>query len=82
MQDGEKYGGTLAVAILSLVKGVKDIFGEIQTIITIYNNCKLMLLDMSPYNILVGLALQRSFNLLLRKQLYIGVENLPPTSNV
>jgi hypothetical protein len=37
-------------------------FGEAQIIITIYNNCKLMLLNMSPYKILIGLALDRSFN--------------------
>ena len=47
VQDGERYGGSLAVATLSLVNEVKDIFGEAQTIITIYNNCKLMLLNMT-----------------------------------
>jgi len=62
VQDGEKYGGSLAVAMLSLVNELKGIFGEAQTIITIYNNCKLMLLNISLYDILVGLALQRSFN--------------------
>ena len=38
VQDSERYGGSLAVATLSLVNEVKDIFGEAQTIITIYNN--------------------------------------------
>ena len=62
MQDGKKYGGSLAVATISLVNELKGIFGKTQTIISIYDNCKLILLDMSPYDILVGLALQRSFN--------------------
>ena len=38
VQDSERYDGSLAVATLSLVNEVKDIFGEAQTIITIYNN--------------------------------------------
>ena len=38
VQDSERYGGSLAVAMLSLVNEVKGIFGEAQTIITIYNN--------------------------------------------
>ncbi len=62
VQDGEKYGGSLAVATLSLVNELKGIFGEAQTIITIYNDCKLMLLNISSYEILVGLAPQYSFN--------------------
>ena len=64
VQDGEKYGGGLAVATLSLVNELKGIFGETQTqtIITIYNDCKLMLLNISSYEILVGLVLQHSFN--------------------
>ena len=61
-QDGEKYGGSLAAATLSLVNEVKSFFGEAQIIIAIYNNCKLMLLNMSPYKILIGVALDRSFN--------------------
>ena len=61
-QDGEKYGGSLAAATLSVVNEVKGIFGEAQTIITIHNNCKLMLLNISSYGILIGLVLERSFN--------------------
>ena len=34
--DGDKYGTTLAVGILSLVNEVKDMFGEAQAIITIH----------------------------------------------
>jgi hypothetical protein len=61
-QDGERYGGSLAAATLSVVNEVKSIFGEAQIIITIYNNCKLMLLNISSHEILVGLALERSFD--------------------
>lgn len=61
-QDGVKYGGTLAAATLSVVSEVKGIFGEAQIIITIHNNCKLMLLNIPSYEILIGLALERSFN--------------------
>ena len=60
--DGEKYGGTLAVATLSLVNEVKDVVGNPQAIITIHSNCKLMLLPISSYKILVGLVLERSVN--------------------
>jgi hypothetical protein len=62
IQDGERYGGSLAAATLSVVNEVKGIFGEAQIIITIYNNCKLMLLNKSSYEILIGLALEHSFN--------------------
>jgi hypothetical protein len=62
IQDGERYGGSLAAATLSVVNEVKGIFGEAQIIITIYNNCKLMLLNISSYEILIGLALEHSFN--------------------
>lgn len=61
-QDGERYGGSLAAATLSVVNEVKGIFGEAKIIITIYNNCKLMLLNISSHEILVGLALERSFD--------------------
>ncbi len=60
--DGEKYGGILAIATLTLVNEVKNIFGEAQAIITIHDNCKLMLLPMPSYRLLVGLVLQRSVN--------------------
>jgi hypothetical protein len=59
-QDGEGYGGTLAVATLSVVNELRDIFGEPQTIITIHKDCKLMLLPIPSYGVLIGLALERS----------------------
>ncbi len=56
---GSKYSGSLAVAALGVVNEVKDIFGEAQAIITLHKNCKLMLLPMPPYKILIGLAFER-----------------------
>jgi hypothetical protein len=56
------YSGTLALAVLSLVNQVRNVFEEAQTIITIHKNCKLMLLSVPSFQILVGLVLQRSAN--------------------
>jgi hypothetical protein len=60
--DGDRYGGTLAIATLSVVNEVRDIFGEPQAIITIHDDCKLMLLPIPSYDILVGLVVERSVN--------------------
>jgi hypothetical protein len=54
------YGGSLAIATLSVVNEVKAAFGEPRAIITLHQNCKLMLLPMLSYDILVGLVLERS----------------------
>lgn len=61
-RDGDKYGGTLAVAALVVANEVKDIVGEAQALITTYKDCKMMLLPISSYEILIGLVLQRSVN--------------------
>jgi hypothetical protein len=61
--DGDKYGATLAVGIFSLVNEVKEVFGEPQAITTIHKNCKLMLLPISSYQILVGPVIQRDYNI-------------------
>ena len=61
-RDDEEYGGTLAFTILSLVNQVIDVFGDAQAIITIHKNCKLMLLPMPSYEILVGLVIHSSVN--------------------
>jgi hypothetical protein len=61
-QDGDKYGGTLAVAALTVVNGVRDIVGEAKAIITVHENCKLMLIPVPSFQILVGLLFQRSVN--------------------
>ena len=60
--EGDKYGGTLAVAALAVANEVKDIVGEAQALITIYKDCKMMLLPIPSYEILVGLVLHRSVN--------------------
>jgi hypothetical protein len=61
-RNGDKYGGTLAVAALAVANEVKDIVGEAQVLITIYKDCKMMLLPIPSYEILVGFVLQRSVN--------------------
>lgn len=43
-REEDKYGGSLAVAALAVANEVKDIAGEAQALITIYKNCKMMLL--------------------------------------
>jgi hypothetical protein len=61
-RNGGKYGGTLAVAALAVANEVKDIVGEAQALITIYKNCKMMLLPIPSYEILIGFVLQHSAN--------------------
>jgi hypothetical protein len=61
-RDGDKYGGTLAVAALSLVNQVRNVVGEAKAIITIHKDCKMMLVPLPAYQILVGFVLQRSVN--------------------
>lgn len=61
-RDGDKYSGTLAVAALAVANEVKDIVGEAQALITTYKDCKMMLLPIPSYEILIGLVLQRSVN--------------------
>jgi hypothetical protein len=61
-RDGDKYGGSLAVEMLSLVNQVRNVVGEVQAIITIHKDCKMMLLPLPAYQILVGLVFLRSVN--------------------
>lgn len=61
-EDAEKYGATLAVGILTLVNELKYIFGEAQAMITIHKNCKLMLLPVPLYQMMVGLVFHTSVN--------------------
>jgi hypothetical protein len=58
--QGTRYGGSLTVAILSRANEAKDIFGESQAIITIYKDCKMMLLPMPSYEVIVVIAVERS----------------------
>jgi hypothetical protein len=60
--EGNRYSGTLALAALGIANEVKDAFGEPQALITIYRDCKLMLLPMPSYDVLIGLALEPSVN--------------------
>jgi hypothetical protein len=60
--DGAGYGATLAIATLNVVNEVRDIFGEPQAIITIHDDCKLTLLPIPSFDILVGLVVERSVN--------------------
>jgi hypothetical protein len=57
--DDDNYGGALALATLSVVNQVRDMFGEPQAIITIHKDCKLMLQPIPSYEIMVGLVLER-----------------------
>ncbi len=61
-EDREKYGATLAIGVLTLVNEQKDMFGEVQSIITTHENCKLMLLPVPSFQLLVGLVFPRSVN--------------------
>ncbi len=57
---GSRYSGSLAITALGMANEVKDVFGEPQAIVTLHKHCKLMLLPMPSYEVLVGLALERS----------------------
>ena len=61
-RDGDKYGGTLAVAALAVPNEVKDIFKEARAIISIHENCKMVLLPIPSHGILIGFVLQCSVN--------------------
>jgi hypothetical protein len=61
-RDRAKYGGTLAVAALAVANETRNIFGAAKAIITIHENCKLMLVPVPTHQLLVGLVLQRSVN--------------------
>ena len=62
-RDGDKYGGSLALAALSVANEIKEVAGEALALITIYEKCKMMLLLPAPsYEILVGLVLHSSVN--------------------
>lgn len=61
-RDGERYGGSLAVAALAVANEIKDVAGEAQALITIYKKCKMMLLPIPSHEILVGFVLPTSVN--------------------
>jgi hypothetical protein len=57
--EGPKYGGTLDTASLSIANEVRAIAGEPKAITTTYERCKMMLISIPAYEILVGFVLQR-----------------------
>ena len=59
LQEGRKYGGSLAIASLSIANEVREIAGETKVISTTYEKCKMMLIPIPSYEILVGFVLQR-----------------------
>jgi hypothetical protein len=61
-EDRANYGGTLAVEALSVVNETRNVFGRTKAIITIHDNCKLMLLPIPSFQLLVGVVLERSAN--------------------
>jgi hypothetical protein len=60
--EGDKYGGTLALASLGVANEVKEVAGEARALITVYEKCKMMLLPVPLYEIFVGLVLHSSVN--------------------
>jgi hypothetical protein len=60
--EGDKYGGTLALASIGVANEVKEVAGEARALITVYEKCKMMLLPVPSYEILVGLVLHSSVN--------------------
>lgn len=61
-EDRANYGGTLAVEALSVVNETRNVFGRTKAIITIHENCKLMLLPIPSFQLLVGVVLESSAN--------------------
>jgi hypothetical protein len=59
LQEGRKYGGSLAIAALSIANEVREVAGETKVITTTYEKCKMMLIPVLSYEILVGFVLQR-----------------------
>lgn len=59
LQEGRKYGGSLAIASLSIANEVREIAGEAKAISTTYEKCKMMLIPIPSYEILVGFVLKR-----------------------
>ncbi len=61
-EDRANYGGTLAVEALSVVNETRNVFGRAKAIITIHEDCKLMLLPVPSFQLLVGVVLEKSAN--------------------
>jgi hypothetical protein len=59
LKEGRKYGGSLAIASLSIANEVREFAGEAKAISTTYEKCKMMLIPIPSYEILVGFVLKR-----------------------
>jgi hypothetical protein len=60
--DEDKYDRALVASTLGLIQVTRDIIEEPKAVITIHKDCKLMLLPIPSFQILVGLVLHRSVN--------------------
>jgi hypothetical protein len=59
LQEGRKYGGTLAIASLSIANELRGVAGETKVITTTYEKCKMVLIPLLSYEILIGFVLKR-----------------------
>ena len=59
LQEGRKYGGTLAIASLSIANELRGVAGETKIITTTYEKCKMVLIPLLSYEILVGFVFKR-----------------------
>jgi hypothetical protein len=59
LQEGRKYGGTLAIASLSIANELRGVAGETKVITTTYEKCKMVMIPLLSYEILVGFVLKR-----------------------
>jgi hypothetical protein len=60
--DEDKYDRTLVASVLRLIHVTRDIIEETKAVITVHKDCKLMLLPIPSFQILVGLVLHHSVN--------------------
>ncbi len=58
--DGEKNDSALVASALGLIHVTRNIIEEARAVITIHKDCKLMLLPIPSFQILVGLVLPSS----------------------
>ena len=61
-RDGNQYGVSLVDAVFGLIHLATNVTEEAKAVTTIHENCKLMLLPIPPFQILVGLVLEYSVN--------------------
>ena len=61
-QNGDKYGITLVAAVFGMIQLARNVMEEAKAVTTIHEHCKVMLLPLPSFQILVGLILQNSVN--------------------